>query len=87
MTLEQVFQLLADPSKLGVLGLMAVIIMAILKGWVVTATHHLEIVTEKDKYIAQLEREKEEFKQIALRGTELAQRALTASEKIVEKRK
>lgn len=87
MTIEQMFQLMADPSKLGVLGLMAVIIVAILKGWVVTAAHHLAIVTEKDRYITQLEREKEEFKQIALRGTELAHRALTASEKLVEKRK
>lgn len=78
-------QFISDPTKVGMLGLMAVAITAILRGWVITAAHHQAVVTELKSQLADALKEKSEYKELALRGVELTNRALTAAEKVAGK--
>jgi hypothetical protein len=78
-------QILADPSKLGMLGMMALALAAFMRGWVITAGHHTQVVTQLKEHCAEVTKEKNEYKDLALRSAETADRALRAAEKVVIK--
>jgi hypothetical protein len=86
------FGQLAEISKLSGPALMALAIIAFVRGWVLTSGHHKGVLEQKDKQIEILERrivdlvnEKEEFKQFAFRQTDVTDRAIQTTERVVEK--
>lgn len=65
-------------SKGGVIGLLTLIVIGFYKEWIVTGPSH-----RRD--IAKCEREADEWKQLALAGTELAERHLDVVARIAAK--
>jgi hypothetical protein len=76
-------QWLADPTKLGALGLMAIAIAALMKGWVVTAAHHQQVIDVYKERIILLQQEKDEYKELIVHSVENTDRAL----KVVQQQK
>lgn len=67
MTLDQ---FLADPSKLGMVGLLAIAVVAFMRGWIVTGTQYQQVLKERD-----------EFKNMVIRAVETTDRALSVAQK------
>jgi hypothetical protein len=76
-------ELLKDPRSLGVVGVLALIVVAFVREWIVPGVTHIRIIAGKDQEIAdlktervQLRSEKDEYKQkvwIALNITDRTQ--------------
>ena len=62
-------ELLKDPSKLSPLVMLVLAVAALVKGWVVPAY----VLTERDKQIAKLTEERDEFKAWARTATNVAE--------------
>lgn len=69
-------EFLKDPSKIGALSFMAIAIAALMRGWVITASHHTAICAQYESRITDLTREKNEFKEMVIRSVETTERAL-----------
>ena len=63
-------ELLKDPSKLTASLLLVLAVTALVRGWVVPAY----VLTERDKQIEKLIIERDEFKQLAIQATNVAER-------------
>lgn len=78
-------QILADPTKVGAISLMAVAITALMRGWVVTAGHHTAVIAQYETRVTQLLAEKNEFKDMVVRSVETTERALTVASGLADK--
>lgn len=67
MTLDQ---FLADPTKLGMIGLLSLAVLAFMRGWVVTGPQYEAMRKERD-----------EFKEMVVRAADTADRALKVAQK------
>lgn len=68
---------LSDPKIVGpIIALLAAAIGALLRGTVVTAGHHTQVLGAMQVRIDELVKDKNEFKDIALRSADTADRAL-----------
>jgi hypothetical protein len=85
MGLSMLEQFLSDPSKIGAVGLMAVAIAALMRGWVVTSHHMNQVVQQYEQRITKLESEKDEFKRLVITSVETTDRAIRVAEKKTEK--
>jgi hypothetical protein len=69
---------LKDPSKLSVAVLLmvalTVIVRGFLKGWIVPGWVHAKDIEDRDRQIAQLTKERDEFKSMVLRTLEIVER-------------
>jgi len=78
-------QFLADPTKVGMIGLMAIALAAFMRGWIVTgATHERALTDLKSVYEARLAetvKDKNEFKDMLLKAADTADRALSVAQK------
>lgn len=66
-------------GKLTVAGTLALAVIALIKGWLVTGREHASIVKRLEIQLAEERRETEEWKMIALQGTALAKKAVSAA--------
>jgi hypothetical protein len=67
-------QILSDPSKLGIGGLLTVAILALWREWVVPGTMYLRACAERDAQITKLTVERDEFKKMLMASIEIAER-------------
>lgn len=73
-------QFLSDPSKIGAMGLMAIAIASLMRGWVITSSHHSAIVSLYEIRMADLVKEKNEFKDMIIHSVGLTDRALQVAQ-------
>ena len=67
-------EFLKDPSKIGATVLLLLAVVAFFREWVVPGTVHA-------REIAKLEKERDEFKDMALRGLELTRRTIDVAQR------
>jgi len=80
-------QFLADPTKVGMVGVLAIAIAAFMRGWIVTGQHHAEVVARYERVIEGLTKEKDQFKDMVIKSAETADRALRVAQTNVQKTK
>jgi hypothetical protein len=76
-------QWLSDPSKVGATVVLVAAIVALLRGMVVTAGHHAQVVAALQLQIEELKKDKKEFKDLLFVFTDTNERALVVAEKTV----
>ncbi len=64
----------ANLTRLGVVGLMAIIVTALIREWLVPGTSHLRQLAEKDAQIEKLTTERDDFKRLAMQSIDVAER-------------
>lgn len=74
-------QFLSDPSKIGVISLMAMAIAAFMRGWIVTAAVHADTIARYEVRIMEVAKERDEFKAMVLHAATTTDRALTIAQK------
>jgi hypothetical protein len=85
-------QFLADPTKVGMIGLLAIAITAFMRGWIVTGAERDRAVAElrtvyearladKNERLAETVKDKNEFKDMLLKAADTADRALVVAQK------
>lgn len=67
-------ELLKDPSKVGATFLLLAAVAAFFREWIVPGTVH-------SRAIAKLEAERDEFKDMAMRGLELTRRTIDVAQR------
>lgn len=77
MTIEEA---LSDPSKVGVIGLLSIAILAFLRGWVVTAQQFSSTCAQYEKVIDELKQEKNEYRGMVIQTIQTADRALKVAQ-------
>jgi hypothetical protein len=68
-------QVLTDPEKIGIIGLLAIAVAAFMREWVYTAAAYNRMKQERD-----------EFKDMVIRSVDTTDRALRTAEKAVKTR-
>jgi hypothetical protein len=81
LTLAQFIDLF---SRVSAYSLLLLALYALLRGWLVTSIRHSEMMREKDERIQELRDERDEWKEIALRGTDLADSSSTLAGKALD---
>jgi len=71
MHVEQWF---ADPTKVGVTVLLLMAVVAYSREWVVSGVTYTKQIAEKDKQIAALTAERDEFKQMVITSLNITER-------------
>ena len=71
-------KLLEDPSKIGALGMAIVAVAALARRWVLPYDTHHDIVAGLEGQIAKLTKERDEFKDLAFKLAEVAERTQRA---------
>lgn len=79
-------QWIQDPSKVGATVLLLGAILALMKGWVVPGIHHQSVIQLYEKRIEKLTAERDQLLQVALKSTDVSDRALFVAQKQVEQR-
>jgi hypothetical protein len=71
-------QILSDPTKLGIVGLLVIAIASFFRGWIIPVVTHDKIVSglnlqlvEKDARIKKLEEERNELMHLAMDVTQI----------------
>jgi hypothetical protein len=72
------------PEKFGIIGLLALAVIAFFRGWIVTAAAHERLRTDCFDREKRLMAERDEFKDMALRGLELTERTIAVAQKVKE---
>lgn len=73
-------QFLADPSKISAIGLMVIAVTAIMRGWVITSGHHQAVIAQYETRVTELQKEKNEFKDMVIHSAETTERALQVAQ-------
>lgn len=78
-------QFLSDPSKVGMIGLLAIAVVAFWKGWVIPGTTHTaviaQITTQYEARLLDTVKDKNEFKDMLLKAADTADRAIAVAQK------
>lgn len=69
-------QFLSDPSKIGALGMMAIAVAALMRGWVIPFSHYSAVIAQYETRISELTKEKNEFKDMVIHAVDTTERAL-----------
>ena len=64
----------ADPTKVGVTILLLTAVVAYTREWVIPGVTHTKQMAEKDKQIADLKTERDEFKQMVITSLNITER-------------
>lgn len=78
-------QFIADPTKIGMIGMLAIAVVAFWKGWVIPGTTHTAVIAQiTAQYEARLldtVKDKNEFKDMLLKAADTADRAIIVAQK------
>jgi hypothetical protein len=74
MTLDQLLAHLTDPAKLTVGFVLALLVISFYKEWLVSGKTYRKRCDDYDAQVAKLEKDRDEFKLMALRSIEITER-------------
>lgn len=75
---------LIGPNTVGVVGLLFIAVWAFVFKKVVPSWSYTDMLAEKDAQIAKIEKDRDEFKVIAMRSLEITERSQVARKKAFE---